>query len=311
MGPELRGELLRYDHVAVRRAGGGEGRSALGDEPEIQRTGGWDVGLAPDEFSGTVCLVTGAAQGMGEAIARRLAELRGRVVLTDVNAAKVAETADLLRGDGLEVTSLALDVRDTAAIDAVFTQLEHGWGSVEVLVNNAGVGKVDRSEDLPDEDWDLHVDVMLSGTFKMSRRAASPMLERGSGAMVNICSIGGYGGNPQRGRLQLGEGRHPDPDRGPGHRVGPRAGVRVNAIAPAVTRTPMVQEILDRAEGELRIEDYTDRTPLGRIAETEEQADVVAFLASRRASYITGQIVAVDGGWLASDGFLTSDGVQG
>ena len=282
----------------------------MGDEPEIQRTGGWDVGLAPDEFSGTVCLVTGAAQGMGEAIARRLAELRGRVVLTDVNAAKVAETADLLRGDGLEVTSLALDVRDTAAIDAVFTQLEHGWGSVEVLVNNAGVGKVDRSEDLPDEDWDLHVDVMLSGTFKMSRRAASPMLERGSGAMVNICSIGGYGGNPQRAAYNSAKG---------GIRIltevlatewAPR-GVRVNAIAPAVTRTPMVQEILDRAEGELRIEDYTDRTPLGRIAETEEQADVVAFLASRRASYITGQIVAVDGGWLASDGFLTSDGVQG
>ena len=282
----------------------------MSGESAIRRAGGWDAGLAPDEFAGTVCLVTGAAQGMGEAIARRLAELRGRVVLTDVKAAKVAETADLLRADGLEVTGLALDVRDTAAIDAVFTQLENGWGSVEVLVNNAGVGKVDRSEDLPDEDWDLHVDVMLSGTFKMSRRAAPPMLERGSGAMVNICSIGGYGGNPQRAAYNSAKG---------GIRIltevlasewAPR-GVRVNAIAPAVTRTPMVQEILDRAEGELRIEDYTDRTPLGRIAETEEQADVVAFLASRRASYITGQIVAVDGGWLASDGFLTSDGAQG
>ena len=128
--------------------------------------------------------------------------------------------------------------------------------------------------------------------------------------MVNICSIGGYGGNPQRAAYNSAKG---------GIRIltevlasewAPR-GVRVNAIAPAVTRTPMVQEILDRAEGELRIEDYTDRTPLGRIAETEEQADVVAFLASRRASYITGQIVAVDGGWLASDGFLTGSGARG
>ena len=272
--------------------------------PTIQRTGGWDVGLSPDEFSGIVCLVTGAAQGIGEAIAETLAELGGRVVLADVNAAKVAETAERMRAAGLEVTGLALDVRDTAAIDAAFTQLEDGWGSVEVLVNNAGIGKIDPSEDLSDEDWDLHVDVMLSGTFKMSRRAAGPMLERGSGAMVNLCSIGGYGGHPQRAAYNAAKG---------GIRIltevlatewAPR-GVRVNAIAPAVTRTKMTQEILDRAEGELRLDDYTDRTPLGRIAETEEQADVVAFLASRRASYITGQIVAVDGGWLASDGFLT------
>ena len=270
----------------------------------IQRTGGWDDGLAPDEFAGAVCLVTGAAQGIGLAIAKALAELGGRVVLADINGAKVAETTERLRAGGLEVTDLTLDVRDTDAIDAAFTQLESGWGSVEVLVNNAGIGKIDQSEDLPDEDWDLHVDVMLSGTFKMSRRAAGPMLERGSGAMVNLCSIGGYGGHPQRAAYNAAKG---------GIRIltevlatewAPR-GVRVNAIAPAVTRTEMTQEILDRAEGELRLDDYIDRTPLGRIAETEEQADVVAFLASRRAAYITGQIVAVDGGWLASDGFLT------
>ena len=282
----------------------------MSSETTIQRTGGWDVGLSPDEFAGIVCLVTGAAQGIGGAIAETLAELGGRVVLADINGTKVAETAARLRAAGFEVTDLALDVRDTDAIDAAFTQLESGWGSVEVLVNNAGVGKIDRSEDLPDEDWDLHVDVMLSGTFMMSRRAAGPMLERGSGAMVNLCSIGGYGGHPQRAAYNAAKG---------GIRIltevlatewAPR-GVRVNAIAPAVTRTEMTQEILDRAEGELRLDDYTDRTPLGRIAETEEQADVVAFLASRRASYITGQIVAVDGGWLASDGFLTSGEAQG
>lgn len=282
----------------------------MSGESTIRRTGGWDVGLAPDEFSGIVCLVTGAAQGIGQAIAKALAELGGRVILADINGAKAAETAARLRAAGFEVSDLALDVRDTDAIDAAFTQLESGWGSVEVLVNNAGVGKIDQSEDLPDEDWDLHVDVMLSGTFKMSRRAAGPMLERGSGAMVNLCSIGGYGGHPQRAAYNAAKG---------GIRIltevlatewAPR-GVRVNAIAPAVTRTEMTQEILDRAEGELRLDDYTDRTPLGRIAETEEQAEVVAFLASRRASYITGQIVAVDGGWLASDGFLTSGEAHG
>ncbi len=279
----------------------------MGGEPEIRRTGGWDKGLSPDEFSGTVCLVTGAAQGIGATIAKTFAQLGGRVVLADINAAKVAENAERLRATGLEVTGLALDVRDSVAIDAAFTELESGWGSVGVLVNNAGVGRIGESEDLSDEDWDLHIDVMLSGTFKMSRRAAPPMLERGSGAMVNLCSIGGFGGNPQRAAYNSAKA---------GIRILTEVlatewaarGVRVNAIAPAVTRTPMLQEILDRAEGELRLEDYTDRTPLGRIAETPEQAEVVAFLASRRASYITGQILAVDGGWLASDGFPTGDG---
>ena len=281
----------------------------MGDEPEIQRTGGWDVGLSPDEFSGTVCLVTGAAQGIGEAIAETFAELGGRVVMTDINAAKVTESAERLRAAGFEATGLALDVRDSAAIDAAFTQLENGWGSVDVLVNNAGVGRIGQSEDLSDEDWDLHIDVMLSGTFKMSRRAASQMLERGSGAMINLCSIGGFGGNPQRAAYNAAKG---------GIRILTEVlasewaarGVRVNAIAPAVTRTAMLQDILERAGGEILLEDYVGRTPLGRIAETQEMADVVAFLASRRVSYITGQILAVDGGWLASDGFPTSYGAQ-
>ena len=277
---------------------------------EIRRTGGWDDALSPDEFSGTVCLVTGTAQGIGATIAKTFAELGGRVVMADINEAKVTESAERLRTAGCEVTELALDVRDSVAIDAAFTQLENGWGSVDVLVNNAGVGRVDQSEDLSDEDWQLHIDVMLSGTFKMSRRAAPQMLDRGSGAMINLCSIGGFGGNPQRVAYNSAKA---------GIRILTEVlatewaarGVRVNAIAPAVTRTAMLQEILDRAGGEILLEDYEGRTPLGRIAETQEMADVVAFLASRRASYITGQILAVDGGWLASDGFPTSSGAHG
>ena len=277
---------------------------------EIRRTGGWDNGLSPNEFSGTVCLVTGAAQGIGATIAKTFAELGGRVVMSDINAAKVAGSAERLRTAGFEVTGLALDVRDSIAIDAAFAEIENRWGSVGVLVNNAGVGRIGQSEDLSDADWDLHIDVMLSGTFKMSRRAASPMLERGSGAMINLCSIGGFGGNPQRAAYNSAKA---------GIRILTEVlatewaarGVRVNAIAPAVTRTAMLQEILDRAGGEILLEDYEGRTPLGRIAETQEMADVVAFLASPRASYITGQILAVDGGWLASDGFATSDGAEG
>ena len=277
-------------------------------EPRL--TGGWDDFLSSDEFAGSVCLVTGAAQGIGETIARTLAERGGRVVLADLNEVKADDRAEEFRAAGLEVIALAFDVSDTVAVDTAFAELEGEWGPVDVLVNNAGVGTVSQSENLSDEEWDLHVDVMLSGTFKVSRRAAPLMLERGAGAIVNLCSISGFGGHPQRAAYNSAKG---------GIRLLTEVlavewaarGVRVNAIAPAVTRTAMLTEILEASEGQIVLDDYEARTPLGRIGETQEMADAVAFLASRRASYITGQILAVDGGWLASDGFPTREGAQG
>ncbi len=150
--------------------------------------------------------------------------------------------------------------------------------------------------------WQLQIDVMLTGPFKLMRRVARDMLERGSGSIVNICSIGGFGGHPQRTAYNAAKG---------GLRVLTEVlatewasrGIRVNAVAPAVTRTEILTGVLESAGGKIKAEEYESRTPLGRIAETEEVADAVAFLASPRASYVTGEVLAVDGGWLASDGF--------
>jgi NAD(P)-dependent dehydrogenase (short-subunit alcohol dehydrogenase family) len=266
--------------------------------------GAWNDPFAGDEFRGQVCLVTGAAQGIGGAIASRLAELGGRVAIIDSNAEGAAAKAASLREAGWEATAFALDVRDTAAADSAVSELEAGWGPVDVLINNAGLFILTESVDVPDEDWSTQIDVMLTAPFKLSRRVAREMIARGGGAIVSTCSIGGFGGHPQRTAYNSAKGgirlmtEVLATEWAPHH-------IRVNAIAPAVTRTEILTQVIDSAGGEIKVYEYEDRTPLGRLAETREMADATAFLASDHASFITGEVLVVDGGWLASDGYPT------
>jgi NAD(P)-dependent dehydrogenase (short-subunit alcohol dehydrogenase family) len=155
---------------------------------------------------------------------------------------------------------------------------------------------------VPDEEWRLQIDVMLSGPFKLMRQVARDMLARKSGSIVNVSSIGAFGGHPQRTAYNAAKA---------GIKVMTEVlatewashGVRVNAVAPGVTRTEILASVIESAGGQIKADEYAARTPLGRIAETHEIAASVVFLASPRASYITGETLVIDGGWLASDGF--------
>jgi NAD(P)-dependent dehydrogenase (short-subunit alcohol dehydrogenase family) len=262
----------------------------------------WPEPFPADLMDGRVCLVTGAARGIGAGIARRLSEHGGAVAVTDVDEAGAASLAAELREAGASAASCALDVRDTAAIDAAVAAIEGELGPVDVLVNNAGLFELTESVDVPDPEWELQIGVMLTGPFKLARRLGRDMLRRGEGAIVGTCSIGGFGGHPQRTAYNAAKG---------GLRVMTEVlatewaarGVRVNAVAPAVTRTEILTGVLESGSGRIKADEFAERTPLGRIAESGEIADSVLFLSSALSSYVTGEVLAVDGGWLASDGF--------
>jgi NAD(P)-dependent dehydrogenase (short-subunit alcohol dehydrogenase family) len=267
----------------------------------------WGDPFAPDELAGRACLVTGAAQGIGATIATTLARHGGAVAVTDLNLPGAQARVEELRAEGLQAAAFALDVRDSAAIDAVVDEVEATLGPLDVLVNNAGLAVVRPTLDVSDEEWQLHVDVMLTGPFKLSRRVGRGMLERRRGAIVNICSIGGYGGWPQRTSYNTVKGGVKLLTELLAVEWAPH-GVRVNGIAPGVTRTEIMDRVIEEAGGAIKLDDFEGRTPMGRVAEPHEMADGVLFLASDRSAYVTGQTLAIDGGWLASDGFPTTRG---
>jgi NAD(P)-dependent dehydrogenase (short-subunit alcohol dehydrogenase family) len=263
---------------------------------------GWPAPFTASEFAGRTALVTGAAQGIGAAIAGRLAELGAAVAVSDLNEDGAVEKAQELEASGARAIGLRLDVRSTDEIEDAVSRATQRLGPIDVLVNNAGLFVLTESSEVPDAEWELQLNVMLSGPFKVTRRVGRDMLSRGSGSVVNICSIGGFGGHPQRTAYNAAKGGIKVMTEVLATEWAPR-GIRVNAVAPAVTRTEILTNVIRSGGGAIKVEEYEQRTPLGRIAETHEIADAVTFLASPRAAYITGETLVADGGWLASDGF--------
>jgi NAD(P)-dependent dehydrogenase (short-subunit alcohol dehydrogenase family) len=254
------------------------------------------------EFAGKIALVTGAAQGIGAAISRSLASRGAVIVVTDVNEDGAREVARQLCSLGGAAISRGLEVRLSGEVDRVVGEVEDEVGPLAVVVNNAGLCKVEESLDVVDETWRLQIDVMLSGPFYVSRAAGRYMVKRQFGSIVNVCSIGGLGGHPGRAAYNAAKGGLKVLTEVLAVEWAPH-GVRVNGIAPGVTRTGSTAEIVLSGKGQIQTHDFEARTPLQRLAEAHEIAESVSFLASSGAGYVTGQTLVIDGGWMASDGF--------
>ncbi len=245
-------------------------------------------------MSARVAVITGAADGIGWATAQRLAQDFDRVALLDLDAEATRVRAAQL-GEGH--LGVGCDVSDEASVARAFEAVREAFGRIDALVNNAGIGE--QTEPTLEQDvaaFDRVLDVHLRGTFLASRAAARHMLAQGGGAIVNIASIAGQAGIPGRNAYGAAKAGIAAMTRSMACEWA-RRGVRVNAVAPGYVRTALVERLVK--DGLIDAGGIESRTPLGRMARPEEIAQVIAFLASPQASYVTGTTVNADGGWLA------------
>ncbi len=252
----------------------------------------------PDEtrrFEDRVALVTGGASGIGEAVARRLAAEGARVVIGDIDGARAGALATALAGLGPGALAVRADVSLPADAAMLAKRAAAQWGRLDILVHSAGVG-VERSflETTP-EDWRRIIDIDLSGTFYACQAAARAMVPRGYGRIVTLASTAGVRGGTGRAAYGAAKGGVIALTRVMAVELAPH-GVTVNALAPGAIETELVKRM---HSPETRVV-YRAGIPLDRYGTPEETAAAAVFLASDEARYITGEVLAVDGGFLAA-----------
>ena len=235
-------------------------------------------------------LVTGASRGIGRAIALSLSKMGYPVIINYVSNKEAAEEcAALLRAEGGEAELLRFDVAQEAEIEAALETWEaaHPHDHIEVLVNNAGVRRDNLMVFMPTEDWRYIIDLHLNGFFILTRRVLKNMLTHRYGRIVNVVSLSGLKGLPGQTNYAAAKAGVMAASKSLAQEVG-RRGVTVNAVAPGYIATDMTQD-LDESQLKAQI-------PINRFGKPEEVAELVAFLASSKAAYITGEVISINGG---------------
>jgi NAD(P)-dependent dehydrogenase (short-subunit alcohol dehydrogenase family) len=248
------------------------------------------------DFTGKVAVITGAANGIGAACARLFAGSGAMVALWDVDVAGARGLAAELANAGARAQSFACNVARSDEVQAALADTVAAFGRVDLLVNNAGIFRAAEFLDIAEADWDAVIDVNLKGAFLVGQAVARVMAKTGGGAIVNMSSVNGVTAIPTIASYNASKGGIDQLTRVMALALADR-GIRVNAVAPGTIATELAQKaVLGSAEAAARI---MSRTPLRRLGQPEEVASVCAFLASDAASYLTGEVVYVDGGRLA------------
>jgi 3-oxoacyl-[acyl-carrier protein] reductase len=249
-------------------------------------------GAVPLDLVGRTAMVTGTARGLGIALARGLFDRGANVVLADVDEAGNAETLRGLGGDDSRIQTVSLDVADRQSIEAGFAAAVRRWGTVDILVNNAAITRAVSLWDIAPEEWDRVLAVNLTGVFLLSRFAGLHMRERSFGRIINIASLAGQMARPSGAHYAASKGGLLALTKVFAAELA-AAGVTVNAIAPAIVDTPMLQTI-----GAERIAQLAAAIPVKRVCRPEEVAALACFLASPAAGFITGATYDINGGTL-------------
>jgi len=241
-------------------------------------------------LEGRSALVTGAARGIGQAIARTLAEAGADVAVCDLNAEWLAETAALVEAAGRRVQCFAADVSSAPAVEATVTGTLAAFGKLDILVNNAGITRDTLLVRMSEEDWDAVLAVNLRGTFLFTKAVARPMLKQRSGTIINVASIIGLIGNAGQGNYAASKGGVIAFTKAMAKELAPR-NIRVNAVAPGFIETRMTAALPEETKRRM-----LEAIPLGRFGSPQDVANVVLFLASDAAAYMTGQVLTISGG---------------
>lgn len=237
-----------------------------------------------------IALVTGAARGIGQAIALQLASDGADLALCDVKAEWLDDTAAKVRALGRRAETYAMDVAAGAAVGEAVAKIAADFGRIDVLVNNAGITRDTLLIRMTEEDWDAVLDVNLKGAFLVTKAVVKYMMKQRSGAIVNIASVVGIMGNPGQANYTASKAGLIALTKTTAKELGSR-NVRVNAVAPGFIRTAMTDKLSEPVK-----EAMLKMVPLGRLGEPEDVAKAVAFLASDAAAYVNGQTLAVCGG---------------
>ena len=250
----------------------------------------------PLDLTGKVVVVTGGTSGIGRALTRGLAEAGADVVPTSRRAEQVAEASDEVAGMGRRTLRVQSDVTDRRSLEDALAAVIKGLGRVDVLVNCAGRTQRTPTLEVSEQEWASIVDTNLTGTLRACQVFGRHMLERGSGRIVNIASLATFVSLYEVAAYSASKAGVGSLTKSLAVEWGPR-GVNVNAIAPGVFRTDLNRQLLDETE---RGRELLLRTPMKRFGDVSEIAGAAVLLASDAASFITGQCLVIDGGFLAS-----------
>ena len=250
-------------------------------------------------LEGKVAIVTGAGRGIGQQIAKKLAEQGAKVAVVDLKAEWCEETVGLVKAAGSEAIGLGCNVAESADVDATVKAVIAKFGTVDIMVNNAGITKDGLLMRMSDDDWDAVLNVNLKGTFLFTRAVARPMMKnkaadgtQAGGSIINIASVVGIMGNAGQANYTASKGGVIALTKTTAKELGSR-NVRCNAVAPGFIQSKMTDVLPEDVK-----KAYMDTIPLKRFGTAEDIAKCVAFLAGPESSYITGQIVSVNGGMI-------------
>jgi len=243
------------------------------------------------ELEGKISLVSGASRGVGRAIALKLASLGSKVAINYLSSDEAADkVAREIESQGGEAMLVKANVADATAVKAMTRQIVSQWGKIDILVNNAGIAKDSLLPRMSDEAWDEVINTNLRGAYLCTKFALRSMMDQSWGRIINISSLAGIVGNLGQANYSAAKGGLIAFTKSVAREMGSR-NITANAIAPGFIVTDMTEKLPRETK-----DDILSRIPLNRFGTPDDVADLVAFLASERAGYITAQVICIDGG---------------